>query len=173
MDCFKWLFTKKVVVQPVPPPIETVAPVDIRPPNKTPWLDYAMGNLGKCEGKDDEWIVSLFKNTSYDAKSSADPWCAAFVCSMIELAGYKSVKSASAHSMEKTGVECVAVPGAVLVWRHKYGSLAGHYHTNFLLTRVDGKLYKCIGGNQGNAVSIATYSTDAHDLVCCRMPQPK
>lgn len=175
MDCFKKLFgVKQADVIPIKT-VDNSAPIDI-PASKTPWLDLAIACVGKCEGKDDEWIKSLFKRTRFgEADSSAVPWCAAFVCTMVELSGFKSTNSASAHEQENLGYECFTVPGAVLVWRHRYGSLSGHYHTNILVQRIDGKFFKCVGGNQSmsgtsGGVTVANYSLDAFDLVACRMP---
>lgn len=172
MNCFEKLFgIKKPVDKPVEKTIENSSPI-ILPPSKVPWFDLALTHLGKKEGVDDEWIIDLFKHTTFGkAESSKVPWCAAFVCAMIEQSGFKSVRSASAHACSKIGLPGLPIEGAVMVWRHKYGTLANHYHVNFLIQRIDGKLFECIGGNQSNSVCKAIYSLDKYDLAAVRIPQ--
>jgi uncharacterized protein (TIGR02594 family) len=177
MSIWEWIkgwFTShpKPVLVPnyAQPPIENISPVALPPPRNLPWLDLAIGNIGKREGIDDKWIVGLFSFTTYKTTTSQTPWCAAFVSAMCEMSGYKSCHSASAHDQINLGLPAIAQPGSVMIWRHKSGQLAGHYHTNFLMKKINDGLFKCVGGNQSNMVCIANYSLDDYELVAIRMP---
>lgn len=85
------------------------------------------------------------------------PWCAAFVGGVLEAVGILSTRSAAARSYLKWGIGLeAAVPGCLAVfWR---GSVdGGSGHVAFVVGQdVRGRLL-CLGGNQGDAVSIAPF----------------
>jgi hypothetical protein len=150
------------------PGIENVSPVKL---NKIPpYLDLALKCVGKCEGKDDAWIVSLFKSTTYHTNSSATAWCAAFICYLMDSCKMRSTRSAAALSQSKLGIVCPDnEPGAVMVWEHLTGPLKGHFHTNMLIEKI-GDEFHCVGGNQGNAVTRAVYGLPNYRLISSRKP---
>ena len=167
LDWFKGLFVKKPILTPVPPPIENVSPVSLEPPH----LTLAFKQVGRREGRDDAWIVSLFKTTDYHTNSSSTAWCAAFVCWLMKSCGLQNTRSAAALSQSKLGEPCPNdESGAVLVWHHLTGSLKGHYHTNVLIKKIDADTWYCIGGNQHNAVSCAEYGAPDYKLISSRRP---
>jgi uncharacterized protein (TIGR02594 family) len=152
-------------------PIENVAPVKL--PVPAPHLILALNQVGRREGKDDAWIVGLFKYTTYKTTTSKTPWCAAFVCWLMSASGYKNTRSAGAKDQEKLGIACPDdEPGAIMVWEHTNGSMMGHKHTNVLIKKISSNTWECVGGNQSNSVSIANYGSPDYRLVSSRRPVP-
>lgn len=129
------------------------------PAGKVPsWLTLARSKLGLKEipgGIHNQEIVQFFDFTSYDAKSDEEPWCAAFVCAMLEMTGYRSTKSAAAISFKDWGIGLKEPKdGCVVVFPHHVGFYDG------------GKL---LGGNQSNAVTRVSY--DFSGAVGYRWPE--
>jgi uncharacterized protein (TIGR02594 family) len=163
----KSAFTKQKPADVIPiRPIENISPVKLKDP-----LTVALSHVGRCEGKDDQWIINLFKSTTYHTNSSSTAWCAAFVCYLMDVCRMKNTRSAAALAQSRLGLPCADdVPGAVMVWEHTDGSLKGHFHVNILIQKTGPKEWKCVGGNQGNAVSVATYGSPHYKLVSSRRP---
>jgi uncharacterized protein (TIGR02594 family) len=87
------------------------------------------------------------------------PWCATFVCWVLEKVGMTSTNSASARSFENWGVSVRfdPLPGDIVVfWRDSLKS--GKGHVTIFLAKVGDMLY-CLGGNQSDSVNISTYGT--------------
>lgn len=119
-----------------------------------PWLDLAVKHLGEHEilgRKDNQFILDCFKHTSYKADHDEVPWCAAFVCRMLDEAGYKSTGSAAAVSFDKCGDPCELKPGAILVFKWASGS----HHVTLCHHVVDDNYVACLGGNQSDMVKIS------------------
>lgn len=122
-----------------------------------PWIEEAKKHIGQREipGKaENPWIVGLWKAIKRGGiKSEEVPWCAAYVGACLERVGIVSTRFESARSyatwgqhMERPAVGCIVV-----------FSRQGGGHVGFLLgQRNDGQLV-ILGGNQGNAVSIASF----------------
>jgi uncharacterized protein (TIGR02594 family) len=171
MNSIEWLLSK--FNRPVTPdsskPIENVSPVNL---DKTPaHLKLALQCVGKKEGVDDQWIIKLFKDTSYKTDSSSTAWCAAFICWLMASCSLKNTRSAAALGQAKLGVSCEDdQPGAIMVWKHLTGSLKGHHHVNVLIKKVSESRWQCVGGNQNNAVTIAEYGSPHYQLVASRRP---
>lgn len=123
-----------------------------------PWLDLARQQLGVHEvaGAASSGVVQAYFQTAAGAKyADSVPWCAAFVGAMLEAAGYRGTGSLMARSYLTWGTELKAPRvGAVVVFKRGTPP-AGHVG---FITGVDGPTIKCLGGNQGNAVSIASYA---------------
>ena len=100
-------------------------------------------------------IVDYHAATSFEATSDEVPWCSSFVNWCLQHAGYEGTRSAAARSWLTWG-EPLDDPryGAITVLaRGKNPSLG---HVGFF-TGYEGDLVQILGGNQGNAVSIAGY----------------
>lgn len=132
-------------------------PQDI-PKDKTPWLTLSRTYLGQKElvgaTHDNAFIVNCFTYTTYKAIHDEVPWCAAFVCKMLEDSGQKSSRSAAADSFINYGSPCELKPGAILVF-HWPG---GGGHVTFCDSITSDTLVTCLGGNQGDAVKDSTFN---------------
>jgi len=128
---------------------------------KQRWIEIAKAELGQKEiegDKDNPRILQYaalgVKNFSY--QSDEIPWCAAFTGWCLKQAGIEPTYKPNARSYLQWGV---AIPkfrrGAVAVF--KRGSSSWQGHVAFALEEGLFNV-KVIGGNQGDAVSIANYS---------------
>lgn len=129
------------------------------PVDNTSWLELAKKYLGEHElagAKDDNpFIVECFKHTTYQAIHDEVPWCAAFVCKVLEDCGYKSTKSAAANSYLTYGRPTSLVPGAILVFHWP----SGGQHVTFLNKVINETLVECLGGNQSDSVKLTTFNS--------------
>jgi len=128
-------------------------------------LAYQIANsyLGLKEwpgAKHNETIVNFYKKAGHpEIKDDETPWCAAFVGAVLAEAGLTGTGALAARSYLKWG-EAVsdiseAEPGDVVVfWRGAKDGWQGHVG---FFVRPDGDKIMVLGGNQGNAVSIAAY----------------
>ena len=88
------------------------------------------------------------------------PWCAGFCGGILEEVGIISSRSARARSFEKWG-EKLSKPvyGCIAVfWRGSRSGTQGH--VAFVVGKDRQGRLMCLGGNQGDAVSIKPFSTD-------------
>lgn len=101
-------------------------------------------------------IIRYHSYTSLKATSDEVPWCSSALCACFEEIGVGSTKSASARSWLKWGMPCSAfVLGAVAIFeRGKPDSGSGHVA---IAISEYGGFITCIGGNQGNAMSIENF----------------
>jgi uncharacterized protein (TIGR02594 family) len=122
------------------------------------WIRIADGEMGQAEvpgASHNLRIVRYARDIGCTwVESDEVPWCAGFVGACLQRAGLEHTGSMLARSYLNWGVECGPVPHAVVVLRRGNDPRAGH--VGFLVERRDGKVY-LLGGNQGNAVSIAAY----------------
>jgi uncharacterized protein (TIGR02594 family) len=88
------------------------------------------------------------------------PWCAAFVGGVLEECGIRSTRSGLARSYDRWGKTLGKKPAlgsVVTFWRSSPESWKGH--VGFVAGKdQDGKIM-CLGGNQGNSVSIRPFSS--------------
>lgn len=87
------------------------------------------------------------------------PWCSIFVNWVAQKNKLKSSKKANARSWLKIGqkVDDAPEPGDVVIfWREDPNSWKGHVGFFFGYSQ-DGKRVYCLGGNQGNQVSVSAY----------------
>jgi len=111
-------------------------------------------------------ILEYDTATKLKATDDAVPWCAAFVCWVLEQSGWRSTKSARARDYEQWGLATQPRYGCVVVfWR---GSLlSGNGHVGFYvdadagvsITDQPGRII-VLGGNQGDAVSVEAFNPD-------------
>jgi uncharacterized protein (TIGR02594 family) len=122
------------------------------------WLSEARKHVGQREIPglvDNPWIVSLWKTIKRGGiKSESVPWCAAFVGACLENVGLMSSRFESAASYMTWG-RSISQPvvGCIVVFTRQGGG-----HVGFVVGQdVVGNLL-VLGGNQGDAVSIAAFS---------------
>lgn len=126
------------------------------------WMIVAKGYLGQKEisgTKHNPLIVKMWSRIRAPFTDDETPWCAAFVGSCLEEANFKSSRSAGALSYRTWG-QPISVPvyGAIAYMsrKNKAGKVVGGHVTFVAGIRRDG-LIMCLGGNQGDKVSIAPF----------------
>jgi uncharacterized protein (TIGR02594 family) len=104
-------------------------------------------------------IVKYAKESDFPwVNDDETPWCSIFV----NWVGMKRSKKANARSWLRVGESTInnPQPGHIVVfWRDKPESWKGHVGI-FLGYSSDKKRVFCLGGNQGNQVSVSAYFTD-------------
>lgn len=134
------------------------------------WMELAKAEIGVKEraGKAiNPKIKAYYEEAGHPyIKDDAVPWCAAFVGAMLERAGLKGTGALTARSYLTWGKPLkTPKPGAIMVFKRGNSSWQGH--VAFYVTQ-DATHYHVLGGNQGNAVSIAKYKKE--DLIGIRWP---
>lgn len=118
------------------------------------WLDVARDELGVSEvaGKVARpRILEYFAAAGHsEVKSDETAWCSAFVNFCMEESGIRGTMSLAARSWLRWGKACDPQPGAIGVWPRGKSEWQGHVA---IVEEVKGDRVKCIGGNQGNAVT--------------------
>lgn len=152
----------------IPPKVmPPLIPIVTQPSGETPWLDFLEAHIGEHEiqgSSANPFIVALFKHTSYDTTSDETAWCAATICTALEVNNYKSPHSAAAMSFATYGTACELKPGAILVFKWS----GGDHHVTCLDHVINSSLIACIGGNQSNELRITNY--DPKYLIAIRWP---
>jgi uncharacterized protein (TIGR02594 family) len=156
-----WLSFEYVEYTDLPAPAPVLTPEDKA--KEPPWITWARQQRGVKEvpgAGDNPTIVAWYHLTTLPAEywHDATAWCAVFVNAGFFLNGVTGTRSARAVDWLNFGVP-VSVPqlGDVVVfeWPPDREGKIGH-HVAFVLSRSGG-LVKVIGGNQSNAVTIASY----------------
>lgn len=123
-----------------------------------PWIEFAVGELGVTEAPgeaDNPRIVEYHAATSLHSKDDETPWCSAFANWCMWKAGIEGTKSAAARSWLRWGDRVEPRFGCVVIlWRGAPTSEQGH--VGFYVKEDDSNVY-LLGGNQGDAVSVARY----------------
>lgn len=129
-------------------------------PGSLPWMTEANRWLGLREiagPQHEPQILSWWEAIKSHFRDDETPWCAAFVGGVLEEVGIRSTRSEAARSYEKWGDHVSqSIFGSVAVfWR---GSPTGWQgHVAFLVgVSETGDLF-CLGGNQGDAVTVARF----------------
>jgi len=128
--------------------------------NYPKWYEIAQEYLGEKEisGKiNNPKIEGFFKRVVKKIFPDETPWCAAFVGSCLIESGLNSSNALNARSYLKYGVSVKNSPqigDIVIFWRGNPSSWQGH--VAFYAGETD-TMIKCLGGNQGNCVSLAYY----------------
>lgn len=120
------------------------------------WLTEAKKDLGLHEGAgslDNATVVKMYADAGHpEIKHDSVAWCAAAVGAWLHRAGLKGTGSLLALSYLKWGIPLSKpVLGAIAVKKRVGG---GHVT---LVVGQSGHYIYCLGGNQGDAVSIAAY----------------
>lgn len=169
VNFFKNLFSTKA---PVPP----VSAQPVHPIPKTieliPWMTLAKVCIGQptITGEPPtNFDKMIFSHTDDDPLGNGPmkSGCAAFVCAMLELSGYKSTRSANAFNQSKLGTALsLPVYGCVCVLEGLDGP--GSHHTTFFnKTNTDGS-WSFLGGNQNHMVKYSDY--DPKHVISMRWP---
>lgn len=103
---------------------------------------------------DNPQILRYHATTRLRATKDVVPWCAAYVCWVLEQCGFTSTRSAAAASYRTYGQRCELKPGAIVVFGKADPDAGGTGHVAFFV-REDGDYVWVLGGNQANQVSIA------------------
>ncbi len=123
-----------------------------------PWLELARQQIGVKEtpgaGSSSD-IVGYFKAAVGHTYADSVPWCAAFAGAMLEETGYKGTGSLMARSYLDWGTPLNKPRrGAVVVFK-RGAPPSGHVA---FVDEYTSSVVKCIGGNQSDAVTLASFS---------------
>lgn len=126
------------------------------------WLQIARGELGQKEipgQQDNPRILEYHKSVGINSGEQT-PWCSSFVFWCLKQAGASTAGgSAMAKSwLNASSMQALTSPqyGCIVVFHRPPNPQSGH--VGFYVGAEGGRI-KVLGGNQGNAVSIAGYST--------------
>jgi uncharacterized protein (TIGR02594 family) len=129
-------------------------------------LKIAVAELGQKEisgSGNNPTIVKYAKEAGFSwVNDDETPWCSIFVNWVAMKAGLQRSKKANARSWLLTGlnVDNAPEPGDIVVfWRGSPDSWTGHVGIFFGFS-ISGERVYCLGGNQGNQVSVSAYSFD-------------
>lgn len=137
--------------------------ITYKPSEDSPeYLKKAFSYLGTYEvlnGRSNVQVERFIrKYTKQEQINAADvPWCAYWLCYVLDETGYSSTKSGSARSYLTWGEESEEFEGAIVVfWRGKVNDgITGHVG---ILVKWDAESLWVLGGNQGDRVSIQKFS---------------
>jgi uncharacterized protein (TIGR02594 family) len=137
------------------------------------WLNLARKELGTKEapgGADNPVVLKYAEDAEIAGVVNQDSvaWCAAFVGAMLARAQTPGSKRANARSYETWGRKIISpCLGCVVVFSRPPSTWMGHV-AFYLGTNAAAKTVRVLGGNQGDAVSIAEFSRDR--VVAYRWP---
>ncbi|MDY6960298.1 MAG: TIGR02594 family protein [Pseudomonadota bacterium] len=140
-------------------PVETPPPSEPRRGDPA-WLAEARKHIGTAEvagAQHNPVVLGYFAKAGFPGIDNDETaWCAAFANAMLEQTGYTGSKSLAARSFLTWGKPVAKpYPGCVVVfWRGSPRSWEGH--VGFYVSERGDKI-KVLGGNQGNAVTLADY----------------
>ncbi|MGY5851430.1 C40 family peptidase [Salegentibacter sp. F14] len=128
-------------------------------------LAIASAEIGVKEisgAKSNEKILSYAKDCGFKGYTSDETaWCSLFINWVAHQAGMKRSNSLAARSWLLHGVAINhPEPGDIVVfWRESLESWKGHVGVFMGFSKNGSRIY-CLGGNQGNQVSVTAYPTD-------------
>ena len=129
-------------------------------------IQLAVKELGEKEvpgKKNNKRIVDYAKESGFEwVNDDETPWCSIFVNWVLKKAGIKGTGKANARSWLLFGINSDQnpEPGDIVVfWRGSIDSWKGHVGFFFGFSKDGSRVY-CLGGNQGNQVSISGYSVE-------------
>lgn len=125
--------------------------------DKISWILEAEKHIGQKEYKngDNPFIVDLWKAIKRGGiKDQKTPWCSAFVGAALERVGIKSSRFESAKSYLSWGIKLdQPVTGCIVVFTRDGGG-----HVGFVVGQDKAGNLQVLGGNQGDAVNVRTFS---------------
>ncbi|MEO9964569.1 MAG: TIGR02594 family protein [Reichenbachiella sp.] len=125
-------------------------------------LQVAFKELGTTEIRGDQHnprILAYAKESNIPGiQDDETPWCSIFINFCCDQVGFEKSGLANARSWMQIGLATKdPVPGDIVVfWRESLHSWKGHVAL-YLGHSPDNKKIYCIGGNQGNTVSVGVY----------------
>lgn len=136
-----------------------------------PWFEHAKKEMGISEiaGKiHNARILQYHSHTTLSAHDDETPWCASFICCMLEETGFNSTKSAAAKSYLNYGDICeIPEEGCIVVLRRYSTENPNAAHVGFFDHQDDDYVY-VLGGNQSNKVCIQKFPKKS--VLAYRMP---
>lgn len=136
--------------------------------NTPHWIVEAKRHVGLTEmkGQDNRpEILQMWKDIKRGGiQADSVPWCAAFVGACLERVGIKSTRFEGALSYLTWGVDLTApIYGCIVVFARTGGG-----HVGFVVGEDEKGRLMVLGGNQGDAVTIAPF--DANRVAGYRWP---
>lgn len=125
------------------------------------WMHVALEELRRgvreVAGERDNPRIIAYHATTAGLRSDEEAWCSSFVNWCIQQSGMTGTGRANARSWNGWGRQVMAPQygDIVVLWRESPQSWRGH--VGFFLAFRDQRKVLLLGGNQGNAVSIAAY----------------
>lgn len=120
------------------------------------YIDIALNEYGIIEGVNTARIVEYDSATDLKATQDSVPWCSAFVCWVMQSAGYKHTNSAAARSWLTYGFKLDEfMPYCIVVMQRAGDKTKGH--VGFGISIRGGQIY-ILGGNENNMVMIKPYN---------------
>ena len=97
--------------------------------------------------------------TTYGRRSDEIPWCSDFANFVVDTAGWKGTRSASAKSWRDWGVVLeFPIKGCIVILPRNDPNNVGAAHVTFCNDPdITEGFISCIGGNQGDAVKVSSY----------------
>lgn len=148
---------------PLDPPLDAVPASG----SEFPWMAIARGEIGVKEGvQNNPRISEYFVATGAGPLPASVPWCSAFVNFCVKQAGFDSTGSAMARSWLTWGRDAGGlVPGCIVILER---GRPPQGHVGFFVG-MDGDRVRLLGGNQHDAVNIASFS--AAGILGTRVPE--
>lgn len=134
--------------------------------NYTPWMNIAEKELGVTESNNPKRVIEYHQATSLKAKDTATAWCSAYVCWVLEKAGYRTTKSAWARNWLTYGQIADMQRGAIVVFERN--APGGDSHVGFCTGKQTATHIEVLSGNSSNSVCIKMYPKS--DLLGLRWP---
>ncbi len=139
---------------------DLLLPTDFSP---YPWMEYALREYGikgiSARGRTVN-VLAYLNTTGVGRSNDETAWCSAFVNWCMLMAGFPGTGKASARSWLDWGGVSLKFPVygcVVILWRGARNGPLGH--VAFFMGMQDQNLL-LLGGNQGNEVSIRSYSKE-------------
>lgn len=135
------------------------SPTNKAVPSEPAWLVLARADLGTVEGigaSSNPKVVGYFRDAGFPGvRDDAVAWCAAFAGAELARAGHRPSGSLAARSYERWGVG-LAEPALGAVGVKRRGGSPWQGHVGFVVGASRDRI-TLLGGNQGDAVSIAAF----------------
>lgn len=130
------------------------------------WYELAQKEVGVKEAPgfaNNPVVQQYYEEAGSGKQPDSVPWCAAFVGAMLHRAGVKGSGLLAARSYLNWG-KALQKPtqGCIVVFQRGSSSWLGHV-AFFVRTNPDGTI-QVLGGNQGDKVSYANFSTNSRFL---------
>lgn len=124
-----------------------------------PWMPHAWAELGVKETPGPQAtprVLDYLREANITAADDAVPWCSGFANWVMHRAGIPGTRSGMARSWLAWGSP-IDVPryGAVAIFSRGASTWQGH--VTFIVESLPEGLLLCLGGNQGDCVSLARY----------------
>ncbi len=133
-----------------------------------PWFELARAELGVREAPgvaNSADVLEYYRDAGHPQRADSVPWCAAFVGAMLMRSGWKPSGSLMARSYLRGGQRLDKPRRGAVIVLERGEPPSGHVAFADDWTP---SVIKCLGGNQGDAVSVANYAR--HRVLGIRWP---